>query len=224
MVKEIEIKMPTSYADISLKKWLVLQNELKSYEDDEEATVAILLSHLCNLPFEYHKGLSVDDYIMIKTELNKFLSIHDLPLQKFITIDGVEYGFEPNLSEMSYGAYLDITKFKNINIDENWSKIMSILYRPVTNKSGTHYSIKTYNGSEDKTVFDNVGMDVHFGALFFLYNLLMDLLKDILKSSMEMDLAPTIKQILARSGQHILQSLNSPMEILPNSTPLLKSH
>jgi hypothetical protein len=223
MVKELELKIPTSYADITLKKWLVLQNELKSYNDDEEATVALLLSHLCNLPVEYHKGLSVDDYIMIKTELNAFLMNHDLPLQRFITIDGVEYGFEPNLSEISYGAYLDITKFKDIQIDENWSKIMSILYRPIEQKSGKYYSIKPYTSLEDKTVFDNVAMDIHFGTLFFLYNLLTDLLKDILKSTMEMDLPPNIKPILQRSGQHILQLLNSPMETLPNSIPLLKS-
>ena len=223
MVKELELKIPTSYADISLKKWLVLQNELKSYEDDEEATVALLLIHLCNLPVEYHKGLSVDDYTMIKNELNFFLTNQELPLQTFITIDGVEYGFEPNLGQMSYGAYLDITKFKDIQIDENWNKIMSILYRPVEHKAGKHYSIKPYNDSVDASLFDNVGMHIHFGALFFLYNLLTDLLKDTLKSSMEMELPHNIKPILERSGHHILQLLSLPMETLPNSIPLLKS-
>ena len=223
MVKELELKIPTSYADISLKDWLVLQNELKSYEDDEDATVALLLIHLCNLPVEYDKGLSVDDYIMIKNELNFFLTNQELPLQTFITINGVEYGFEPNLGQMSYGAYLDITKHKDIQIDENWNKIMSILYRPVEQKAGKHYSIKPYNGSVDESIFDNVGMDIHFGALFFLYNLLTDLLKDTLKSSMEMELPPNIKPILQRSGHHILQLLSLPMETLPNSIPLLKS-
>jgi hypothetical protein len=223
MVKELELKIPTSYADISLKEWLVLQNELKSYEDDEDATVALLLIHLCNLPVEYHKGLSVDDYIMIKNELNFFLTNQELPLQTFITINGVEYGFEPNLGQMSYGAYLDITKHKDIQIDENWNKIMSILYRPVEQKAGKHYSIKPYNGSVDESIFDNVGMHIHFGALFFLYNLLTDLLKDTLKSSMEMELPPNIKPILQRSGHHILQLLSLPMETLPNSIPLLKS-
>jgi hypothetical protein len=160
---------------------------------------------------------------MIKNELNFFLTNQELPLQTFITIDGVEYGFEPNLGQMSYGAYLDITKHKDIQIDENWNKIMSILYRPVEQKAGKHYSIKPYNGSVDESIFDNVGMDIHFGALFFLYNLLTDLLKDTLKSSMEMELPPNIKPILQRSGHHILQLLSLPMETLPNSIPLLKS-
>jgi hypothetical protein len=29
MIKEIELKVPTSYGDISLKKWLGLQKEIK---------------------------------------------------------------------------------------------------------------------------------------------------------------------------------------------------
>lgn len=223
MVKQLEIKIPTSYADINLKKWLVLQNELKSYEDNEEATVALLLSHLCNLPAEYLKGLNVDDYNMIKGELGSFLMNQELPLERFITIDGVEYGFEPNLGEMSYGAYSDITKFQTIQIDENWTKIMSILYRPVDKKVGKYYSIKPYTGDVDPTIFDDVPMHIHFGALFFLYNLLTDLLSATLKSSMEQELPPNIKPILQRSGVHMLQLLSLPMGTLPNSIPLLKN-
>jgi hypothetical protein len=224
MVSELEIKIPTSYADITLKKWIQLQKELKSYEDDEEAVVALLLMHLCNLPAEYLKGLAVDDYNMIKNELGSFLQQTDLPLQQFITIDGIEYGFEPNLGEMSYGAYSDITKFKDIQIDDNWAKIMAILYRPVDRKvNKKYYSIKPYTGNIDSNIFLDVPMDVHFGALFFLFNLLTDLLKDTLKSTMEMELPPNIKPILQRSGAHMLQLLSSPIGTLPNSIALLKS-
>jgi len=223
MVKELELRIPTSYDDITLKKWLVLQNELKSYEDDEEATVALLLSHLCNLPPEFLKALSFDDYNMIKIELGNFLGETELPLQRFIWIDGVEYGFEPNLSEMSYGAYSDITKFQQIQIDENWPKIMSILYRPIEKKLLDFYSIHPYDGKVNSDKFLNVPMSVHFGALFFLYNLLTDLLSDTLKSTMEMELPPNIKPILQRSGAHMLQLLSSPMGTLPNSIGLLKN-
>ena len=49
MQKEISLKIPTSYEDITLRKWLELQNDLKNYEGDEEATTAVLLLHLCGL-------------------------------------------------------------------------------------------------------------------------------------------------------------------------------
>lgn len=213
-VKELELKVPTSYSDITLKQWIDLQNELEAYKDDEQAITALMLYHLCGLDPKYLKSIAIDDYALVKAQLESFLGNTDLPLQRIITIDNVEYGFEPNLSQMSYGAYADITQYKDLTIDKNWAKIMSILYRPIIHKKGEMYSIKPYDGEMREEMFLNVGMDVHFGTLFFFVNLLMDLLRGILKSSMEKDIHPSIKQILERSGQLIPHSLTSPAEIL----------
>jgi hypothetical protein len=137
--------------------------------------------------------------------MTTFLAEVELPLQKFITIDGVEYGFEPNLSKMAYGAYVDITKYETIEINKQWAEIMSILYRPVTSKKGKLYDIKPYDGVIDDEKFLSVGMDVHFGAIFFFKTLLKDLLNFTLKySAKEMEtLSPNIRKILERSGNLI---------------------
>jgi len=201
MKKEINIKVPTSYGDITLKSYLALQKEMENYKEDEEAVTAVMLYHLCGLDPIYLKGIAVEDYSIIKNELGSFISNIELDLQKIIEIDGVEYGFEPNLSNMSYGAYSDITKYQQIQIDDNWANIMSILYRPVSKKVKDMYTIEAYSGELNGEKFLNVGMDVHFGTLFFLLSLSTDLLKDILNSSMEMEVHPSIKQILQRSGQ-----------------------
>jgi len=213
-IKELELKVPTSYADITLEKWLILQTELDNYKDDPDAMSAITLYHLCGLDPIYLKGLSVNDYTSIKTELESFLADTEFPLQRIIKIDGVEYGFEPNLSQMAYGAYADITQYKELTIDKNWAKIMSILYRPITHKKGEMYTIKTYDGELKEDMFLQVGMDVHLGTLFFFVNLLMDLLKGILNSTMEMELPHNIKSILERSGRLIPHLLTLPTEIL----------
>jgi len=213
-IKELELKVPTSYADITLEKWLILQTELDNYKDDPDAMSAITLYHLCGLDPIYLKGLSVNDYTSIKTELESFLADTEFPLQRIIKIDGIEYGFEPNLSQMAYGAYADITQYKELTIDKNWAKIMSILYRPITHKKGEMYTIKTYDGELKEDMFLQVGMDVHLGTLFFFVNLLMDLLKGILNSTMEMELPHNIKSILERSGRLIPHLLTLPTEIL----------
>ena len=213
-IKEIELKVPTSYGDISLKRWLTLQNDLKNYQDDDNAVTAVMFLHLCGLDPNYLKSIAVDDYALIKSELESFISNTDLPLQRIITIDNKQYGFEPNLSQMSYGAYADITSHKQLTIDDNWAKIMDILYRPIVRKKGEMYSIEPYRGEINPDKWLEVGMDVHFGALFFFVNLLMDLLKGILNYTMEMEFPHNIKSILERSGQLIPLSLNSPAEIL----------
>jgi len=220
MKKEIQLKVPTSYNDISLKKWLELQKEITNYDGDDEAIGALMLYHLCGLDPKYLKGLEVEDYNKIRNELASFLQNVELQLQRFIWIDGVEYGFEPNLSKMSYGAYADISKFQQIQIDENWAKIMNILYRPVTQKKGEMYSIETYKGDTNYEKFLDVPMDVHFGALFFLSNLQLSLMTSILNSSMEAEALRSIKPILQRNGARIRQLLNWQKEIYSNSMKL----
>lgn len=208
MKKEITLTIPSDWSSISLEKYLELQKDLKNYSDDEEATNAVLLHHLCGLDVKYVNQLPVDTYETLKEELTTLINKTDYELQRFVTIDGVEYGFEPNLSNISYGAYLDITKFDTVTIDENWPKIISILYRPVVNKVMGNYETKNYDGKIDDKKFIKLGMDFHYGALFFFYNILADLVSDIPKSLKEVDLPPNIKLILEKSGEVTHRLLN----------------
>jgi hypothetical protein len=152
----------------------------------------------------------------IKSDLDTLLNRQDFPLQRRITIGEVEYGFEPNLGEMPYGAYLDLSKFETLSIDKNWSTVMSILYRPITNKAGALYEIKGYGGvkEDDEDKWLDVPMDFHFGTFFFFNRIYKDLLNAILKSLTEEVLKgetqhPHLQQILRESGEAIkvLQSL-----------------
>jgi hypothetical protein len=214
MRKTLTIEIPTSWKDVTLKQYLALQADLEAYRDDEEAQAALMLYHLCGLDAEYLKKLSAESYNKVRGKLNEFISPESIELQQFVTIDGIEYGFEPNLSKMSYGAYADITKWDTIAIDKNWAKVMSILYRPVTKKQKERYDIETYDGNIDETKWLDVNMEVHWGALFFFVRLQMDLLKGILKSLKEEELHPSMKSILARSGELMQQSLSWPMASL----------
>lgn len=208
MVKEITLTIPTDWSSVSLKKYLTLQKDMKNYADDEEAQTALMLSHLCGLNAEYINSLSIEDYNTVRTALEGFINDTEYPLQKIIKIGDKEYGFEPNLSQMAYGAYVDISKFGQLTIDDNWSKIMSILYRPITDKKGDMYSIEAYKGEIDDKLFLQVSMDVQFGALFFFVNLLMDLLSGTLKSLKVEGLPPNIKSILEKSGEITKHLLN----------------
>jgi len=210
MVKEITLTIPTDWSGVTLKKYLTLQKDMKNYGDDEEAQTALMLSHLCGLNAEYINSLSIEDYNTVRMALEGFINNTEYPLQKIIMINGKEYGFEPNLSNMTYGSFADITKYNVIKIDDNWAKIMNILYRPVTHKKGSLYSIKTYEGDDNYEKFLDVPMSVHFGALFFLLNLHTELVSSILNSLKEQELPQSIKPILARSGQLIQQSLSLP--------------
>jgi hypothetical protein len=213
MKKEIKIVVPTQWSAITLRKYLDLQKDLKVYGENEEGYTACLMHHLCDFNLEYLSQLDTETFTHIKNDLVGFMGKTDFPLQKFITINGIEYGFEPNLSKMAYGAYLDIAKYDTFTINEDWAKIMSILYRPVIGKSAGMYEIKTYDGYIDEHKFLDTGMDIHFGALFFFVRLLTDLPNYILKSLMDSEEIPhNIKSILEKSGKTIPPLSNWRME------------
>ena len=225
MKKEIQITTPTDWSAITLKKYLELQKDVQVYGEEESGYVATLLYHLCDVTPDLILKLPSDVLGQIKVDLASFMGETDLPLKRFIKIDGVEYGFEPNLSTMEYGAYLDITRYETITIDDNWTKIMSVLYRPVKSKLGTTYEIETYNGYGNHEKFQEVGMDVHFGALFFFLHTLTDLVRVILNSMENMETLPqNIKSDLVKNGEAIKQLFNSQETISPSSILLSKNH
>jgi hypothetical protein len=209
MKQEVKIEVPTKWSAVSLKQYLALRKDLDTYAGEEDAITACLFHHLCKFPLEYIQQLDINTYIAIRQDLISFFNNVDLPLQKFITIDGVQYGFEPDLSRMAYGAYVDISKYETFEINEKWAEIMSILYRPVTNTTGKLYDIKAYDGNIDGEKFMNVSMDIHFGTLFFLKTLLKDLLKDTQKYLTELTGLPqNIKSVLEKNG-NLIQALSN---------------
>jgi hypothetical protein len=209
MKKEIEIVVPKNWSAVTLRKYLELKKDLELYKDDEEALLASLLYHLCGVEPLIVQLLDIKTISTIQHQLNSFTTNTELPLERFITIDGVEYGLEPDLSQMSYGAYVDLGKYDVVTIDENWAKVMSILYRPVTDKKGVFYSIEKYSGVGDWEKFLDVDMGVNFGTLFFFINLARQLVKNTLNSLKDTETLPhNISITLEKSMEHIHQLSN----------------
>lgn len=208
MKQQMKIQVPTNWDSITLQTYLNLQKDLEAYSDNEEAQTAAMFQHICKLDPSLINKLTLTSYSTLKEKLNNLVTPENVELTRFIKIDGVEYGFEPNLSNISYGAYADISSIEVLQIDKNWSKIMNILYRPVVGKIGKLYQIEAYTPNEEWEKWLGVSMEVHFGAWFFFVHLRKDLLNAILNSLTTMEVAPNIKSILVRNGKAIQQSLS----------------
>jgi hypothetical protein len=208
MKKQIKIEVPTNWDSITLQTYLNLQKDLETYSDNEEAQTASMFHHICGLDPTWVNKLSLTSYNTLKDKLNGLVKPENVDLVRFVTIDGIQYGFEPNLSNMSYGAYSDISSLETLEINKNWAKVMNILYRPVVGKMGELYQIEPYKPNDEWEKWLGVSMEVHFGTWFFFTHLLKDLLKSILNFSKEMGLPPNIKSTLAKNGDLIRRLLN----------------
>jgi hypothetical protein len=210
MKTQIEIEMPSSWEDLTFRTYIEIKKDLEAYVDDEEAQTAFLIHNLCGLAVEEIQALSAQSYNILRTKLIQFMNNENHKLVPIVKVDGILYGFEPNLSKMSYGAYADISKYKSLEMNEDWLKIMSILYRPVTERKGTNYSIEAYTGYIDGDEWRDVPMNIHFGALFFLSNLFKDLLSSTLNSMNQLKVMDNYKKTLEKNGELMQQLLKSP--------------
>jgi hypothetical protein len=219
MEKTITVTLPETWKDVSLKQYLAYTKALKPYEGLEqynEMTLEKAINHLCNLKSEDLYSLPMEDYDYVTSYIKTLFEIGiQIPLTPKFKLEGTEYGFIPQLDNMTYGEYLDlVTYFKDMW--PNMDTILSILYRPITGTRGENYSIKSYNGTDQEVVElfkENITMDIVWGAIGFFIRLQQDLVKGTL-TSLERQMKKMAKnshlsETLTRSGVDIsqLQSL-----------------
>ncbi len=91
------------------------------------------------------------------------------------SISGTEFGFIPNLENMTWGEYIDLEA--NISDLSTFHKAMAVMYRPIVEKHGDKYKIEPYvstiNYSE---IMEYAPLDIALSAKVFFYNLENELL------------------------------------------------
>ena len=91
--------------------------------------------------------------------------------KKLFDLKGVEYGFCPNLNNLTTGEYIDLETLCKEPI-ENLHIIMSVLYRKVTKKVNNRYAIEAYNPDEFKEeLFKDCPMSIALSSLGFFLTL-----------------------------------------------------
>lgn len=99
----------------------------------------------------------------------------EIDLVTRFTMDGIEYGFIPNLQNMTVGEYIDLDAYfkDGIRLD----RIMSILYRPIINRKKRLYQIEKYKGSDELVdVMRGVDFKIAKSAMVFFSRLEKSLL------------------------------------------------
>lgn len=145
--KESVYTMINSWNDVTLDKWVKLISK-KEKTKTEEALETI--SVLSDIPKKIIKELSINDVAAIMKKLAILQESANNKLKKIIKVNNIEYGFHPNLEEITLGEYADIETYMKNGIEDNLPKLMSVLYRPITEKSGKNYSIEAYGISDSR--------------------------------------------------------------------------
>jgi len=205
---KLEISIPTELNEIKLSQY---QAFLKIAKDntDEEFLHQKMVQTFCGIDLKEVAEIRYKEVIEITESLGKMFDIKNHKFISRFKMGGVEFGFIPNLDDMTFGEYTDLDTY--INDWEQMHKAMAVLYRPIK-KNGLNgtYDIEKYNGSITYSdVMKHAPLDVVFGANVFFYTLGNELLKSTmtyLENSKEM------KDILQQhssenGGDGIVQSM-----------------
>jgi hypothetical protein len=170
---KIELTIPTSLNEIKLAQY---QKFLSIVKDNEESEFLQqkMVQIFCGIDLKDVASIRYKDVVEINQNINNLFTKENKFIQRF-KMGGVEFGFIPNLDEMSTGEYMDLDNY--ITDWETMHNAMAVLYRPITNKLGTKYNIEEYKGSVTYAdVMRHAPLDVVLGAMVFFYTLGNDLL------------------------------------------------
>jgi len=176
---KLEISIPTELKEIKLAQYQAFLKIAKDNEDVEFLNQKMVQT-FCNIDLKDVAEIRFKDVLEITASLGKMFNVQSHKFINRFKLGGVEFGFIPELEDMTFGEYTDLDSY--IGDWDNMHKAMAVLYRPITKKGlNNTYEIEKYNGSITYgDVMKHAPLDVVFGANVFFYHLGNELLKSTL--------------------------------------------
>lgn len=170
---KLELVIPTSLSEISLKKYQKFL-DIASKTKDELFLAEKMIQIFC--------GIELKEVVKLPYKEIESLSLHFAKLfeqktefKNRFTLSGTEFGFIPNLEEISWGEYIDLEA--NISDISTFHKAMAVMYRPIVKTQKDKYTIEPYVSSVTYSeVMEFVPLDIALSAKVFFWNLESELL------------------------------------------------
>jgi len=210
---ELDISIPNDLSGITVQQY---QEYAKLWEDNKEAEDYEFINKktleiFCGLDLKESFKIPINTFDNILSHINDCFKEDKPFINRFKMTDAkgvtVEFGFEPSLDKISYGAFKDAENYMRDVKDLH--KLMAVLYRPVIKDISNkyHYRIADYEGSDKfSEVMKDAPVNVALGMQVFFYRLGTKLSKYTMDSLMEQAKLTTNKegkQLLEENGEII---------------------
>ena len=213
LTMKIEIDIPSNLSEISLdryQKYMVTLNN----SDDKEFVFQKMIEIFCGLELKEVVKMKASTVIELVQHFDKLFNEKTKFKHRF-KLNNVEFGFIPDLEEISWGEYIDIES--NVWDFQNIHKALAVMYRPIVKDVKGKYEIEPYKGDLSYAeVLKYAPLDVVLPASVFFWTLGIELISSTL-SSLEKTKNKTHIQRTFNSqnnGDGIAQSITSLKETL----------
>jgi hypothetical protein len=205
-----KINVPTNLSEITLRQYQEFLTAQETNEDEhylEHKAIEIF----CHVPEEKIKTIAAHSVTEIANKISALFA-DQKELVRFFTLNKKEFGFIPNLDEISFGEYIDIDTY--LSDWKNMHYAMNVLYRPISHKKAGRYDLVGYD-TEQRDRALQMPMDAVLGSIFFLFNLRKDLLKTTLNSlAEEVEIQQVHLPHLDKNGGGTIRSMDLVKETL----------
>ena len=175
----MKLSIPGKFSEITLNTFI----EWHKAKNDLQRVMAITGKGAAEI-----KQLKAESIKEIVKTVNEVLELTTATHARILKDAGLEYGFIPDLTNMTYGEHVDLSAYaKTIwgqepNDYTNLPDLMAILYRPLIARVNDRYEIKKYDSErvDHKKVILSMSMDKVQGALLFFSNIRKKLVNDSL--------------------------------------------
>lgn len=204
------INIPESLDEIPLADFLEWE---KVSGDDEEERKIQALRIFCNITEEHIRERRIPRKTLNEVLLKLSAVINKVPEHiATFKLNGVKYGFIPNLDEISTGEFIDLETY--LKEPEDLWKAMSVLYRPITKEGqGGKYEIEAYK-EHINDQFKFMSCSIAIGAKVFFWTLGTDLLGCTLKYLDNLKKEHPMRMDLTKNGAGLDLSTSYVKEIL----------
>ena len=210
----MKINIPENLNEITIKQFFDFKKCCDTNQDDQYLRLA-MVSIFCDVSVEDIKKISSKDFIDISNQLTNVLKETPTHIERFI-INGVEFGFIPNLENITAGEYIELdTLFKD---EETYLEQMAVMYRPITGTHKNLYRIEPFESTEKhKDIMIAAPISAYLGSKVFFCNLLNELLESFqLFLIMGGKEVTDLGEVLATNGVGINQFIQSLEEVSMN--------
>ena len=174
---ELKLNIPTKLSEITLRQYKKFI-EIGKINQDPTFIQGKMIEIFCGVSHKFATLMKYSDVEEITGDINKLL-LQQPNLVTTFKLNGIEYGFIPDLDNITLGEYIDIDTYTGEY--DNIEVAMNVLYRPIIKKIKNKYIIEDYNPDNKDTMLD-MPMDAVVSSLFFFLNLGMELSEITLNS------------------------------------------
>ena len=169
---KVNLRIPTSLNEITLGQYQEFAKLDGTLEDTHDTAIQLKIVEIfCKVPEIVVRNMKATDIAEVCEIINTMFNTNHQLINKF-SLGGVDYGFIPELDDMTFGEYMDLDTF--ISDNDNLHRAVNVLFRPIEHKRGTRYTIKEYDADTSENAKD-FPLDVVLGAIVFFYSLGKDL-------------------------------------------------